>query len=151
MKAIAILYVFRSAIVMTLLLPVTAMANECGVNKIEVIVGGKIDIDKSENQQTLKCMIFTVNDSATTKTSQSPKIDNSSKQVKSISNVALKVNLYEKDRNADRKNILNSELSIATTQKTDLLKKKLKGEPVDDLQLSRIEADISALQRELSR
>lgn len=154
MKAAVSLAAFRTALLMILIISVyagSAAANECGVNKIEVIVGGKTDIVKSEDQKTLNCVIFSVNDSAKTKATELPKLVKSLKDQKSVNNPAVKINSSDKDRAADRNNILNSELSKATAQKTDLLKKKLNGQPVDEFQLSRIEADISALQREISR
>ena len=151
MKATVIHAVCRSAVLTISVYAGSATANECGVNKIEVIVGGKTDIVKSEDQKTLNCVIFSVNDPAKTRSAKFPNLVQPLKDEKSVNNLALKVNLNEKSRNDDRNNILNSELNKAMTQKADLLKKKLNGQPVDEFQLSRIEADISALLREISR
>lgn len=151
MKAAVGLVVFRTALLMILVQAGSAAANECGVNNIEVIVGGKANIEKSEDQKTLKCVIFFVNDSVKTKSAQVLKFDKSVQHHKSVNNPAFKISLSDKNSNTDRNNILNSELNKATAQKTDLLKKKLNGQPVDEFQLIRIEADINALLREISR
>lgn len=151
MKSAVILASFRTALLMILVQAGSATANECGVNKIEVIVGGKTDIVKSEDHKTLNCVIFSVNDPAKTRSVKLPNLVQSLKDEKSVNNLVLKVNLNEKSRYDDRNNILNSELNKAMTQKADLLRKKLDGQSFDEFQLSRIEADISALLREISR
>ena len=154
MKAAVSLAVFRTALLMILIISVyagSAAANECGVNKIEVIVGGKAGNVKVQDEQISKCFISTFTDPVKSKSAHLLKLDKSLKPDRSINNLAVKVNLYDTNRSADRSNILNSELLKAISQKNDLLKKKVDGQSVDELQFNRIEADIGALQREIAR
>ncbi len=129
----------------------TQTNNECGLNKIEVIVGGKAGNAKVQDEQISKCFISTFTDPIKSKSAHLLKLDKSLKPDRSINNLAVKVNLYDTNRSADRNNILNSELLKAISQKNDLLKKKVDGQSVDELQFNRIEADIGALQREIAR
>ena len=145
--------------VLTLFLTATAQVNviadttqPCLDTKTQYIIGGQpILEDAAKLQKNSKCFISEVDNEVKSKTIKSLKIDRTIKLDRAISPVAIKVNLYDKKTVEDRNYILNAELRKATSLKEELSKKKSNGQSVDEAQLSRLDADITALKNELSR
>lgn len=129
----------------------TQAVNDCESSNVEIIVGGKVGIENAQSEENKKCFISTIAVANSTKSTRSLKLDKSVMQDKNANSLAVKVNLQDSNRIADRNNILNSELLKAIAQKNELLNKKINGQAIDELRLIRIEADISALQREIAR
>lgn len=128
------------------------LVQSCADASTEYIIGGQsLQNDKSAVQINSKCFISAVTDAARLKKSKAFKFDKSVKLDRDVNNVAIKVNLYDKKTVEDRNFILNAELRKAILLKEELSKNKSNGKSVDELQLSRIDADITALKNELSR
>ncbi len=130
-------------------------AQTCFDTNTQYIIGG---INKVEDRAVSavphsdsKCFISEVDSVAKSKTLRTLKIDKTIKLDRNISPVAIKVNLYDKKTVEDRNFILNAELRKAISLKEDLSKKKSNGQAVDESQLSRLDADITAIKNELSR
>lgn len=147
----------RNALTLFLTTTLLSLANAqtmqaCTDNSTQYIIGGKSILDeKTSSQKDSKCFISLVDDISKFKTSKTLKLDKTLKTNRDVSNVAIKVNLYDKKTVEDRNFILNTELRNAIVIKEDLSKKKSNGQPVDEAQLSRLDADITALKNELSR
>lgn len=130
-------------------------AQSCADTNTQYIIGGinKVD-DKAAlavPQNDSKCFISEVDTLAKSNTTKTLKIDKTIKLDRAISPVAIKVNLYDKKTVEDRNFILNAELRKAILLKEDLSNKKSNGQAVDASQLSRLDADITAIKNELSR
>ena len=148
---------------LTLFLTATAQANAIAIaiadttlpcldTKTQYIIGGQlISEDVAKQQKNSKCFISEVDSLVKSKMNRSLKIDSTIKLDRTISPVAIKVNLYDKKTVEDRNYILNVELRKANSLKEELSKKKSNGQSVDEAQLSRLDADITALKNELSR
>jgi hypothetical protein len=125
--------------------------NECGMNNIEVIVGGKVEIKKIEAEQNSKCFIYAINDSVKTERAQLTKRYRPISAPASQRNNFAKINFNDPSVVKDRDLILQSELRKAVLLKDELEMKKKNGILVDDLQLTRLIADIAAIKNEISR
>ena len=127
----------------------TQATNQCGLDNIQVIVGGKVGNLKVSNEQNSKCIIYSVSDSK--KPRQMLKLDKSANVTASQRNNAIVINLNDPATVKDRNFILQSELKKAVLLKDELLNKKKSGIIIDDLQLNRLDADIVAIKNEISR
>lgn len=150
-------YEFRSKLIIiftfVFLSPMNAYAAQsCADANTQYIIGGKNAVDdKAPTENNSKCFISEISDVSKSSNVRALKIDKTIKINRDISPVALKINLYDKKTVEDRTFILNNELRKALLLKEELSKKKSNGQSVDELQLSRLDADITALKNELSR
>lgn len=130
-------------------------AQSCADTNTQYIIGGINKVDdiavSAVPQNNSKCFISEIDAVPKSNTTKALKIDKTIKLDRAVSPVAIKVNLYDKKTVEDRNFILNAELRKAILLKEDLSKKKSNGQAVDESQLGRLDADITAIKNELSR
>jgi hypothetical protein len=129
---------------------ITSLAHastSCNSSNIELLIGGKLEVNTTQS-----CFITVIKDISSTQKNHAFKLDKKLALNQPVSNASLKINLYDQSKMQDRAFILNTELTKAVLNKERLLdQKKMGTTKIDELQLNRLEEDISALRRELSR